>query len=64
MARFQIPEQLIDMLKQRRVIPFIGAGFSTSLGLPLWEDLLKKIPAEITDCMTYEDIKNYCNDPL
>jgi hypothetical protein len=64
MTKFLIPDHLVDMLKQRRVIPFIGAGFSATLGLPLWEDLLKKIAVEIPGCMSYDEIKKYCDDPL
>lgn len=64
MRKFQIPENLIEMLRGRRVIPFIGAGFSSSLGLPNWETLLKQISIEIPDCLPYEDLSKYCNDSL
>lgn len=54
--------ELIRMLKSRRVIPFIGAGFSTALKLPNWEDLLKEISNEIEDDLSFEDIKKYCSN--
>jgi hypothetical protein len=62
---FEIPAELVAMLAERRVIPFIGAGFSVSLGLPDWDALLAKVAAEIDATIPYDDLKKYCNsDPL
>jgi len=58
----QIPDDLVEMLKQRRVIPFIGAGFSASLGLPDWDQMLRQMSAELEPgSPTYDDIKECCN---
>src|SRR6185295_18982593 len=38
-----IPEALARMARERRVIPFVGAGFSSGLGLPGWSDLLENV---------------------
>src|SRR5438445_9557622 len=65
MSEMSIPTDLIEMIRQRRVIPFLGAGFSSSLDLPDWDTLLSKIALEIEGCMSYKDIKAFCNnDPL
>jgi hypothetical protein len=34
-------EELIKLLKERRVIPFIGSGFSQSCRLPSWGQLVE-----------------------
>lgn len=59
---FQIPSELIDMLKQRKVIPFIGAGFSSGHGLPDWDTLLKNVSEEVSGIPSYEKIKADCNN--
>ena len=61
-ANIHIPQDLIDLLKQRRVIPFVGAGFSLWHGLPNWDELLKSVSTEITDIPEYDTIKRFCND--
>jgi SIR2-like domain len=65
MTNFKIPQELIEMITQRRVIPFIGAGFSSSLNLPNWETLLKNISKEIENSLPYEEVALHCaNNPL
>ena len=65
MSDIQIPSELIEMIRQRRVIPFLGAGFSASLKLPEWDTLLSSIANEIEGCPPYDEIKKCCNsDPL
>lgn len=49
------------MIRQRRVIPFIGAGFSSGLGLPDWDTLLREVCKEVADIPEYDDIKRCCN---
>lgn len=56
-----VDQDLINLIRERRVIPFIGAGFSASLGLPDWDHLLRTVSAEIQGIPTYEEIKKCCN---
>lgn len=58
---FTIPTDLIELVRQRRVIPFVGAGFSAQLGAPNWDSLLREIAAEVACDLSYDQIKNYCN---
>lgn len=65
MADFEIPLDLIDMIMQRRIIPFVGAGFSAPLKLPGWDEMLGKLAAELDDSLSYQQIRDFCNnDPL
>lgn len=57
----QIPQDLLEMLRQRRVIPFLGAGFSAGQGLPGWDELLRQVSIEIPEIPDYETIKACCN---
>ncbi len=64
---FTLPqsEELAALVFDGRVIPFVGSGFSASLGYPTWVDLLKKIAAQIEPDMTWNDLNNFANqDPL
>ncbi len=40
---FAIPDELIQLFRERRVIPFVGAGMSANVGYPSWDDLLKHL---------------------
>ena len=62
--RFSIPSELNNMILSRRVIPFIGAGFSTQLDMPNWEQLLSKLSCDIENSLPYEEVKKYCNGDL
>jgi len=42
-----IPNELTDAVRQKRVIPFIGAGLSMSLGLPSWSQLMEMVSEEL-----------------
>jgi hypothetical protein len=65
MPAWNIPDELADMLRKRRVIPFIGAGFSSILGLPDWNTLLARVAEEVPAPLTYEQVKEDCqNNPL
>lgn len=65
MPDFPIPPHLIDMLTARRVIPFVGAGFSAALGLPGWDALLIGLASGIDDGLTYEQVSAFCDgNPL
>lgn len=43
-----IPQSLIDKIKKRKVVIFVGAGLSVNAGLPNWNDLLIKILKSIS----------------
>lgn len=58
--KFKIPDELIQMIEERRVIPFLGAGFSRGLDFPLWNELLETIAKDINLDMPIEDLKKYC----
>lgn len=57
----QIPQDLLEKLRQRRVIPFLGAGFSAGQGLPDWDALLRQVSLEIPEIPDYDVIKSCCN---
>jgi SIR2-like domain len=64
-----IPEELVRLVANRRVIPFIGAGFSSSHGLPGWDELLSKIAADLRldesePKLEYEEIRRLGNDDV
>lgn len=40
-------ERLRQMYREKRLIPFIGAGFSIPLGLPSWEELIGWVAREL-----------------
>lgn len=56
------PQELLDLLRDRRVIPFIGAGFSAPLGLPDWDTLLRNIATELEDPLPFEEVRQCCSD--
>lgn len=58
---FSIPTELIDLLKARRVIPFVGAGFSAGHDLPNWENMLREVCLDIPDIPPFEKIHECCN---
>lgn len=44
-----IPISLIDKIKKKKIVIFVGAGLSVSAGYPNWNDLLIKILKSISD---------------
>jgi hypothetical protein len=66
MTNFRIPEQLLTMVAERRLIPFVGAGFSSVHGFPGWDELLEAVAEEVQDRhdvvpnLPYEEIKSSC----
>lgn len=59
MADYTIPPQLIDLFKEGRVIPFIGAGFSSVFGLPSWQSLLEDLGHNLGDGLTFQEVSEY-----
>ncbi len=43
----RIPSDLLGLVHERRVIPFVGAGFSVGLGLPGWDGLLRQVAEDL-----------------
>lgn len=65
MADFRIPAQLLEMVVQHRVIPFIGAGFSAPLNMPGWNQLLSAVADELALEIPFEALRTQCrDDPL
>lgn len=64
MAQFKIPSDLVSMVSARRVIPFIGAGFSSPLKMPNWEQLLSKLASDMGDRLSFKEVNDYCNGDL
>lgn len=63
----QIPAALVKDLQDRKVIPFVGAGFSRACGYPGWSQLLKSIVEGFKDehgLSTEEILRLGNNDPL
>jgi len=42
-----IPSPLIDAAKSRRIVPFVGAGFSQVFSLPTWSELIGDVAKHI-----------------
>lgn len=38
-----VPNRLLELIADRKVVPFLGAGFSTSSGLPSWYSLVNSM---------------------
>jgi len=59
-----IPDQLVELARQGRLIPFVGAGFSVSLGYPSWGDLLKSLCDATADAVDYDGVMASTNGDL
>lgn len=44
---FTIPDELVGLFREGRVIPFVGAGMSANVGYPSWDTLLKRLGANL-----------------
>lgn len=53
----RIPTDLAALTADRRLIPFVGAGFSSGLGLPTWESMLSQLCERIEGSMSFEDLQ-------
>ncbi len=43
----KILDELAQEIKEKRIIPFVGAGLSKNLGLPGWESLVQKVAEDL-----------------
>ncbi len=60
-----VPDQLLQIVRERRLVPFVGAGFSIVAGFPGWFGLLQEISAEIAPTEDFNAVLKSCsNDPL
>ena len=59
MVAVSIPDDLVGLVAERRVIPFIGAGFSVALNLPDWDHLLALLSEETEGSLPYEELKEH-----
>ncbi len=57
----QLPDDLINLAAERRLIPFVGAGFSASLGLPSWEKLLEQVCEHTDGGVDFAELKEATN---
>jgi len=65
MAAFPIPDHLVRAASERRLLPFVGAGFSAAVGLPGWDTLLGRVASRIAHDIDYPALKVACgDDPL
>lgn len=66
MSDVRIPDDLVGLLRERRVIPFLGAGFSGAHNTPGWEALLRnmsegiQVQAGADPILTYDEIEEAC----
>lgn len=58
------PEELVSLVQERRIIPFIGAGFSAGLGLPEWEGMLRLLASQTEDVLPFDEILEYAGHDL
>jgi hypothetical protein len=56
-----IPDDLAGLVAERRVIPFVGAGFSLALNLPDWDQLLERLAEETENSLPYAELKQHTN---
>jgi hypothetical protein len=61
----QVPEDLAELIAERRVIPFVGAGFSSIAGFPQWAELLRHAHENLRIGGDFDKITADCShDPL
>ncbi len=51
-----IPDELVALTAERRLIPFVGAGFSAALNLPSWESILRDLCLRIEGALSFDEL--------
>jgi hypothetical protein len=51
-----VPDELVALVAERRLIPFVGAGFSDALGLPTWEAMLRSLTERIDGAIEFDEL--------
>lgn len=52
----EIPRELVALAAERRLIPFVGAGFSAALNLPTWETMLRELCSRTEGSMSFDEL--------
>jgi hypothetical protein len=58
---FTLPQHLINAIESKKLIPFIGSGFSKPFNLPTWNELMSEL---VQDLGYTPDIAFLCGDNL
>jgi len=53
----RIPEELVDLARDRRLIPFLGAGFSDQYSLPSWRQMLSDLCDAIEGSLSFVELE-------
>jgi hypothetical protein len=59
-----VQQDLIALAAEGRLIPFLGAGFSSSLGLPSWESMLREICDSLEGAVPFDELMASTNNDL
>jgi hypothetical protein len=60
----QLPGELVSMVRERRIIPFVGAGFSSGLGVPGWEGTLSLLADQTEGSLPAAELLRYTGGDL
>lgn len=52
----EVPQELIALASERRLIPFVGAGFSSALKLPSWESMLRALCGRVEGSLPFDEL--------
>jgi hypothetical protein len=52
----EIPQELVALASERRLIPFVGAGFSSALDLPSWETMLRALCDRVEGSLPFDEL--------
>lgn len=55
----QIPNRLVELILDRKIVPFIGSGFSIPSGLPSWTNLIAGLLENCASDLQQAGLKNF-----